>query len=326
MFNKRWALVALFVLIGAVVLAACAPQTETVTVEVTRVVTETVEVEGEAVVQTVVVVETVVETVEVEAEEEEAPAAPKDLIVCQAQEPDSLYPAGTSMLAARSVQHAIWTSQYTNLSFGYQNVGIEKMPSLADGDAVINVVEAVAGDTVVDSAGNPVTLEDGVEVINADGEAVVFDGTPVMMEQMVVDFAIVARNFSDGEPVTSEDYVYTFEVNSDPDTPSGKFGIDRTESYEATGDLGVRWTGVKGYLDSTYFINALMGGDGQSVYPSHLWSGFSAAEMIEAEDTSRMPVGDGAFRVVEWVAGDSIVLEPNEFFWVPTKACHIWIA
>ena len=108
MFNKRWALVALFVLIGAVVLAACAPQTETVTVEVTRVVTETVEVEGEAVVQTVVVVETVVETVEVEAEEEEAPAAPKDLIVCQAQEPDgTMYPAGTSMLAARAVQHAI---------------------------------------------------------------------------------------------------------------------------------------------------------------------------------------------------------------------------
>ena len=58
--NKKWTLFALFVLFGAVVLAACQPQTETVTVEVTRVVTETAEVEGETVVVTEVVVETVV--------------------------------------------------------------------------------------------------------------------------------------------------------------------------------------------------------------------------------------------------------------------------
>lgn len=315
MFNKRWALVALFILIGAVVLAACAPQTETVEVEVTRVVTETVEVEGEAVEVTVVVVETVVETVEVEAAEEEMPAAPKDLIVCQAQEPDTMYPAGGSMLAARAVQHALWTSQYTTLSFGYQPVGIEKMPSLADGDAVINVVDAVAGDMVIDTSSNAVALEEGVEVVNADGETVVFDGTPVPMEQMVVDFAIVERSWSDGEPVTSEDYLYTFEVNADPDTPSTKFTVDRTASYEANGDLGVTWTGIKGFLDSTYFTNAIIGGDGQSVYPQHAWSGFSAAELLEAQETSRMPVGDGGFRIVEWVAGDSIVLEPNEFFW-----------
>ncbi|MCA9924635.1 MAG: peptide ABC transporter substrate-binding protein [Anaerolineales bacterium] len=315
MFNKRWAFVALFVLIGAVVLAACAPQTETVTVEVTRVVTETVEVEGEAVVQTVVVVETVVETVEVEAPQEEAVAGPKDLIVCMAQEPDTMYPAGGSMLAARAVQHAIFTSQYTTLSYDYQPVGLVKLPSLADGDAVVNVVEVTGGEAVVDSAGNPATLEEGVEVMNADKEAVVFDGTPIMMEQMVVDFEIMPRNWSDGEPVTSADYLFTYQINGDPDTPTSKATHDRTAVYEATGDLSVRWTGVPGFLDSTYFINAVPGGDGQSVYPEHAWSGFTAAEMIEAEETSRLPVGDGGFRIVDWVAGDSIVLEPNEFFW-----------
>lgn len=314
MLNKRWALVALFVLIGAVVLAACAPQTETVTVEVTRVVTETVEVEGESVVQTVVVVETVVETVEVEAPVEEAPAAPKDLIVCMAQEPDTLYPAGGSMLAGRAVQHAIWTNQYTSLSYGFQAEGLAKLPSLADGDAVVNVVEANAGDTVLNAAAEVVTLEDGVEVVNADGETVAFDGTPVMMEQMVVDFEILARTWSDGEPVTSDDYLYTFDVYSDPDTPASKFTFDRTAAYEATGELGIRWTGIPGFKDSTYFLNAIPGG-ANSVFPEHAWSGFTAAELLEAEDSSRMPVGDGAFKVVEWVAGDSIVLEPNEFYY-----------
>ncbi len=86
MFNKRWALAALFILIGAVVLAACAPQTETVEVEVTRVTTETVEVEGETVEVTVIVTETEVVEVEVEPEVVEEPAAPKDLIICQNQE------------------------------------------------------------------------------------------------------------------------------------------------------------------------------------------------------------------------------------------------
>ncbi|MEZ4646327.1 MAG: hypothetical protein R3E31_26985 [Chloroflexota bacterium] len=127
---KRWALVALFVMLGAVVLAACQPQTETVTVEVTRVVTETVEVAGEAVEVTRVVTETVVETVTVEvAAEEEMVEGPKDLIICQAQEPNTMYPLGGNMLAARAVQHAVFTNYITNLSFAYQADGLEKIPA-----------------------------------------------------------------------------------------------------------------------------------------------------------------------------------------------------
>ncbi len=53
-----------------ILLAACSPRNEPVTVEVTRVVTETVTVEGETVEVTRVVTETVVETIEVEPEEE----------------------------------------------------------------------------------------------------------------------------------------------------------------------------------------------------------------------------------------------------------------
>jgi peptide/nickel transport system substrate-binding protein len=307
--NKKWTLFALFVLFGAVVLAACQPTTETVTVEVTRVITETVEVEGEAVVQTVVVVETVVETVEVVPEEEPAPVLPKDMIICQAQEPDSLYLYGTSMLAAAAVQHAIYTNNYTTLSYGYQADGLEKLPALADGDAVVNVVDAVAGDTVLNSIGEAVVLEDGVEVVNADGETVVFAGDPIPMEQMVVDFTMKPRVWSDGEPVTADDSVYSFEVAGDPDSPQSKFTIERTVSYEATGDLTTRWTSIPGYLDSTFFVNFW------SPLPRHAWSQFSAAELLEAEESTRMPMGDGAFMVEEWIAGDSIRLVRNPFYY-----------
>jgi hypothetical protein len=66
--------VALLVIL--ILLAACSPEIETVTVEVTRVVTETVTVEGETVEVTRVVTETVVETVEVAPEEEAAEEPP----------------------------------------------------------------------------------------------------------------------------------------------------------------------------------------------------------------------------------------------------------
>ena len=308
MFNtKKWALVALLVALGAVVLAACTPTTETVTVEVTRVVTETVVEEGQEVEVTRVVTETVVETVEVEPEAE--PAGPKDLIVCMAQEPETLYVYGGSTLVASAINHAIFTNDLTTLSYGYQAEGLEKVPSLADGDAVINVVEVQPGDMVRDVTDTVVAWGEEVTVTNADGEDVVFDGNPVMMEQMVVDFTMKQRYWSDGEPVTADDSVYSFEVVGDPDSTTSKYTVERTASYEATGDLTTRWTSVPGFKDATYFINFW------GPLPRHHLGGFSAAELLTAEESSRLPMGDGAFKIDEWIAGDSIRLSPNEFYY-----------
>ncbi|MCB9008090.1 MAG: peptide ABC transporter substrate-binding protein [Ardenticatenaceae bacterium] len=305
--KKRWALVALLVALGAVALAACTPTTETVTVEVTRIVTETVVEEGQEVEVTRVVTETVVETVEVEPEAE--PAGPKDLIVCMAQEPETLYVYGGSTLVASAIRHAVFTNDFTTLSYGYQSEGLEKMPSLADGDAIVNVVEVQPGDMVRDVTDTVVAWGEGVTVANADGEDVVFDGNPVMMEQMVVDFTMKQRYWSDGEPVTADDSVYSFEIVGDPDSTTSKYTVERTASYEATGDLTTRWTSVPGFKDATYFINFW------GPLPRHHLGGFSAAELLTAEESSRLPLGDGAFKIDEWIAGDSIRLSPNEFYY-----------
>lgn len=305
--TKKWALVALLIALGAVVLAACTPTTETVTVEVTRVVTETVVEEGQQVEVTRVVTETVVEEVMVEPEAE--PAGPKDLIVCMAQEPETLYVYGGSTLVASAINHAIFTNDLTTLSFGYQAEGLEKVPSLADGDAVINVVEVQPGDTVRDVNDEVVAWGEGVTVTNADGEDVTFDGSSVMMEQMVVDFTMKPRVWSDGEPVTADDSVYSFEIVSDPDSTTSKYTVDRTASYEATGDLTTRWTSVPGFLDSTYFVNFW------GPLARHYLGGFTAAELLTAEESTRMPLGDGAFKIDEWIPGDSIRLSPNEFYY-----------
>lgn len=138
MFTKRWAILAVVVMLALVALAACQPTVEEKIVEVTRVVQETVTVEGQPVEVTRVVTETV--EVPVEAPVEEAPA-PTDLIICMAQEPETLYWYGTNMLVKSAVLHGVYENLTTNLSYGYQAQGLEKLPSLADGDAVINVVD-----------------------------------------------------------------------------------------------------------------------------------------------------------------------------------------
>ncbi len=305
MFNKKLALVALFALFGAVILAACQPTTETVTVEVTRVVTETVVEEGVTVEVTRVVTETVVETVEVEAPVEEV-MVNKDLIICMAQEPETLYPYGGNMLVQAAVLHGLSTNYIDTLSYDYQADGLVKIPSLADGDAVIVSVEVNAGDMVLDATSEAVALEDGVEVTTSDGETVAFAGDALMMDQLVVTFQMdEGITWSDGEAVTADDSVYSFELAGDPDTPSSKFTIDRTASYVAVDDVTAEWTSIPGYMDSTYFTNFYQ------PMPRHLWGDFSAAELLEAEESSRMPVTDGPFMITEWVAGDSIKMLPN---------------
>jgi peptide/nickel transport system substrate-binding protein len=305
--NKKWALFVVFALLGVVILAACQPATETVTVEVTRVVTETVEVEGETMEVTRVV--EVVETVEVTTAPTAAPDAPKDLIVCMAQEPDTLYFYGTSMLAASAVLHSIYENNLTTLSYAYQAQGIEKVPSLADGDAQLVEVEVKPGDMVRDATDTVVPWGEGVTVQNTAGEEVAFDGNPVMMNQLVVDFTMKPRVWSDGTPATADDSIYSFELAGDPDTPAPKYTVERTASYEATGDLTTRWTGMPGFMDSTYYTNFW------TPLPRHAWSGFTAAELIEAEESTRMPLGDGPFKIDEWIAGDSIRLSKNEFYY-----------
>jgi peptide/nickel transport system substrate-binding protein len=303
MFNfKRVAMLLTAIMLLA--LAACQPQTQVVEVEVTRVITETVTevVEGET-----VEVE-VTRVVEVAPEEEAAPVD-KDLIVCMAQEPSSLYVYGGSMLVQTAVMHAIFENNFTTLGFDYQAQGVEKLPSLADGDAVLNSVEVVGGEMVVDATGTVITLTEGVEVINSAGETVAFDGTPVMMDQLVVDFTLKPRVWSDGEPVKASDSVYSFNVAAHPDTPASKFSVERTASYEATGDLTLQWTGVPGFRDSTYFLRMW------TPLPEHLWGELSPAEMVDAEQVARAPIGDGAFALVEWRPGESIYLERNENYY-----------
>ncbi len=313
MQSKKLALIVFFVLVGAILLSLSACQARTREIEVTRIVTE-----KETTVETVVEQETVI--VQVTPTPEPVEQGPRTLVICQGQEPETLYIYGQSMLetdsalAAHHVQQAVYDGPIDNRSYGYQPVILEKLPSLADGDAVIETVTVETGDLVVDDNGDPVILEQGILVrpvgcYNSDC-AVAFDGNPLEMEQLVVTFRLQEGiMWSDGTPLVANDSVYSFELVKDPDTLATSETAFRTASYEALDDRTVVWTGLPGFRDSNYAINFW------PPLPEHIWGDFTALELIEAEESARRPIGWGPYVITEWVAGDHITLVKNQNYW-----------
>jgi len=284
---------ALIVLFAVAALAGCAREREPAEapppVEVTRVVTTVVEVTAPP--------------------PAAAPARPKELVICMAQEPASIYIYGEAMLTARAIRHALYTNYITNLAYDYQADGLARIPSLDGDDAVIETVQVSAGDIVrrADDTVGPLAVGD--VVVDASGAPVTFAGAPISVGQMVVDFTMKPTIWSDGTPVSAADSVYSFNVASQPETTAPKYTIERTAVYEATGDLSVRWTGLPGFTDSTYFLNFWQ------PLPEHLWGQFSAAELMQADESNRLPVGDGPFRILQWTPGESIRLTRNEHYY-----------
>jgi peptide/nickel transport system substrate-binding protein len=318
--NKKLAILVVLVMIAPIILAACGPTPAPETIVNT--VVETVEVERTVIVEGTPQTVTEVQTVEVEkvvtpTPEPAPPEGPKTLVVCEGQEPDTMYVWGGSMLAASQIQEAIYDGPYDNNTFAYQPVIYDPLPTIDGGGAVINTVTVGEGDVVVNSVGDPVelTAEFTGTVRPAgcytDECAVAYEGGELEMEQMVVTFNLVdGLAWADGEPVKASDSVYSFNLAKDPDTPTpSRYTIDRTASYEAVDDQTLVWSGLPGYRDSVYFTNIWV------PLPEHLWGSMSAADIVAAEETSRTPMGYGAFTSQEWVAGDhfTVVKNPNYF-------------
>ena len=197
-------------------------------------------------------------------------------------------------------------SEYT-----YEPIILEKVPNLEDGDAQVSPVSVKAGDKVVDASGNVVTLATGTKIrpssCRADDCAIAYDGSSsIQMDQMVVTFTLLKDlMWSDGEPLTSADSIYSFQLASDKDTPVSKYVIDRTASYEAADDQTVQWWGIPGYIDADYYTNFW------TPLPQHAWSEFPAADLQKLEVSSRLPIGWGPYIIDEWEEGKSIHLVKN---------------
>ena len=238
---------------------------------------------------------------------------PKRLTVCMPEEPDSLYVYGTDTLAAHHVWQALYDGPIDRRNYAYQPVIVTQVPSVGNGGARVDAVSVQAGERTLSADGQVVSLSEGVTVENASGEEVVFDGTPVSMPQLVVTFTLQAGvTWSDGEPVTADDSVFSFEVASDGATPgstgAAKGVIERTASYQAVDPQTVVWRGLPGYKHRAYMLNFW------HPLPRHAWGAIPPSELLATDEATRRPLGWGPFRIVEWEAGSHIALERNPFY------------
>jgi len=141
----------------------------------------------------------------------------------------------------------------------------------------------------------------------SDDCVVTYDGSsPLEMDQMIVNFSLLeGLVWSDGEPLTSADSLYAFDLAANDDTLGSKYLIDHTQVYEATDETTLQWWGVPGFIDPTYYTNFW------SPLPKHAWEQFSAAELPEIDIAARAPVGWGPYVLQEWLPGDHLTLTKN---------------
>jgi len=238
--------------------------------------------------------------------------APRSLKVCLGGEPNTLYPYDSPNAAARSVLSAIYDGPIDTVKYEFSPVILEKIPNIKDGDAQISPVPVKAGDQVVNANGDLVSLTTGTKVrpssCRADECAITYDGTStVQMDQLVVTFTMLDKLlWSDGKPLTASDSVYSFQLASANATPTSKFLIDRTQTYEAASDgVTLQWWGKPGYLDPDYYTNFWM------PLPEHAWNQFTPADLLTVDVSTREPLGWGPYIIKDWKIGESITLIKN---------------
>lgn len=133
--------------------------------------------------------------------------------------------------------------------------------------------------------------------------------------------------WSDGEPLTAEDVIYSYEVIGHPDYTGIRYdgtfqnvvGMEEYHSGEADTISGI--TQVDDVTVEIEFQEVspsmLQAGGGVWSYamPKHYLEDIPVAELASSEKIRSTPVGDGPFRITKVTPGESVEYEANEYYW-----------
>ncbi|MBN1266836.1 MAG: hypothetical protein JXA25_15175 [Anaerolineales bacterium] len=237
------------------------------------------------------------------------PIPPETLIVCLQDEPESLYLYGAASRSADTILQAIYDGPYDLLDYTFEPVLLEAVPGLEAG-VQLNTVIVQNGERYL----NPETmlpdmLKYGKPYWPAGCSSPLcqqsYSGGEAQMEQVEVHFRMKEGIlWSDGEPVTAADSVFSYELDRHPDTPSSKYVVDRTQIYETTGEYELRWVGIPGFIDPDY------GSNFWSPLPEHLLGAEDPAALLNSPQTTLQPVGWGPYVIESW-QNQQIVLNSN---------------
>lgn len=230
------------------------------------------------------------------------------------QEPASLWGTIESAAVQRVAAYLLSASAFTTNNYDYQAKHLTELPTIENGGATNEEIEVNAGDTVWSADGEAVELADGVEVINAAGERVAFDGSPITLKQLAVTFEYVEGiTWEDGEPLKAADFELGYKIDCDPD--SGAVSLTLCESiagvefvsdtsYTITYHPGVQWPEYLIYTLGAYPSHQTLA-DGRKLadVPAAEWS--TLAEIVED------PLSTGPYVLESWEKGQSMTFTAN---------------
>ena len=237
------------------------------------------------------------------------PLPPRTLTICMSYEPESFFLYRSFNQASQQVHQAVYDGPIDQYGSEYHAVILEKLPSLADGDAVIETVTVRSGDQVVDAYGEVVTLRRGTILrpagCRSDDCTITFTSGSVQMDSIRAAFRILPDlTWSDGAPLTAHDSVYSYNLAADPSIAYNDYQAERTASYSALDDLTAEWVGLPGYLDSTYFINFW------TPLPEHILGTYTAGS-VEYADPAELLLGWGPYIFNQYIPGVEISFVRN---------------
>lgn len=242
------------------------------------------------------------------------PTPARLLSICLVNEPRSLFLYDAVSSSEKSVLEAIYDGPIDIKDFIASPVILDKMPSLANGEVVLQSVPVAPGDLLVDVRGILTNLADGVVYRPSGCTDLVCSQTytgsdPVQMDQLVVRFKLLpGLLWSDDAPLTSADSVYSFEVARNLQTADLAGQVSYTSSYKAIDELTVEWTGLPGFIDGQYQTKFF------APLPQHAWASIPVNELSSNEASSQLPLGWGPYVIDEWVPGDHITLHANPHY------------
>jgi len=121
--------------------------------------------------------------------------------------------------------------------------------------------------------------------------------------------------WSDGEPLTADDVVFTYELFMNESTGSPRVSdfSSKIESMEAVDDQTVTFNLYETYVD--FAVDIMVYG----IIAEHIWADVDPAMISQdpganGTDPSRV-VGTGPFLFEEWIIEDHVTLVPNENYW-----------
>ena len=268
--------------------------------------------------------------------------------ICLGEEPPSLYLYGPSSYAADVIHEAIYDGPVDTRQYTVQPVILEKIPSLADGDAHLETVTVQEGDWVVDTEGKVVRLRTGINVRpagctsddcaityvappgddeepedeeNQDQEdtAVVTPTLSLEMDQLVADFTLLPGiTWSDGISLTAADSVFSFQVAQEAQLPprqrTGAQGVVPARTIDPV-PRTAGYTAVNTYTVRWTGLPGYLDPYYQSNFfsplPEHQLGDYTPEELLDAPESAQQPLGWGPYVLVEWEAGQQIVAERN---------------